>query len=157
MSHEVQLSPAASSSPLPPVVPPAGLFTVGPRQPSVGLGGGWRLISPPRPAQPPAAGAPLGFSLWPFAYIGGRFLLATAQYDASAISQMSFQAAATTMSAGTSTVSRYAEAAAGVPGRGLLRPDPRPAGTGLLPGTILSHRDNGTTRQVSIAACRHPG
>jgi Domain of unknown function (DUF929) len=49
----------------------------------------------------------------PFAYIGGRFLLATAQYDASAISQMSFQAAATTMSAGTSTVSRYAEAAAG--------------------------------------------
>ncbi len=49
----------------------------------------------------------------PFAYIGGRFLLTTAQYDASAISQMSFQAAADIMSSGTSAVSRHAEAAAG--------------------------------------------
>jgi len=49
----------------------------------------------------------------PFAYIGGKFLLTTAQYDASAISQMSFQAAASTMSSGTSPVSRHAEAAAG--------------------------------------------
>jgi hypothetical protein len=49
----------------------------------------------------------------PFAYIGGRFLLTTAQYDASAISQMSFQAAASIMSSGTGSVSRHAEAAAG--------------------------------------------
>lgn len=49
----------------------------------------------------------------PFAYIGGKFLLTTAQYDASAISQMSFQAAASIMSSGTSAVSRHAEAAAG--------------------------------------------
>jgi hypothetical protein len=49
----------------------------------------------------------------PFAYLGGRFLLTTAQYDASAISQMSFQAAATIMSSGTSPVSRHAQAAAG--------------------------------------------
>ncbi len=49
----------------------------------------------------------------PFAYIGGRFLLTTAQYDASAISQMSFQAAARVMSSGTDPVSRHAEAAAG--------------------------------------------
>ena len=49
----------------------------------------------------------------PFAYIGGRFLLTTAQYDASAISQMSFQAAASIMSSGTDPVSSHAEAAAG--------------------------------------------
>jgi Domain of unknown function (DUF929) len=49
----------------------------------------------------------------PFAYIGGEFLLTTAQYDASAISQMSFQAAASIMSSGISPVSRHAEAAAG--------------------------------------------
>jgi hypothetical protein len=49
----------------------------------------------------------------PFAYIGGKFLLTTAQYDASAISQMSFQAAASIMSSGTDPVSRHAEAAAG--------------------------------------------
>jgi hypothetical protein len=49
----------------------------------------------------------------PFAYVGGKFLLTTAQYDASAISQMSFQTAASTMSSGTSAVSRNAEAAAG--------------------------------------------
>jgi Domain of unknown function (DUF929) len=49
----------------------------------------------------------------PFAYIGGEFLLTTAQYDASAISQKSFQAAASIMSSGTSAVSRHAEAAAG--------------------------------------------
>ncbi len=49
----------------------------------------------------------------PFAYIGGRFLLTTAQYDASAISQMSFQAAASIISSGTSAVARHAEAAAG--------------------------------------------
>jgi len=49
----------------------------------------------------------------PFAYIGGKFLLTTAQYDASAISQMSFQAAVSIMSSGTDPVSRHAEAAAG--------------------------------------------
>ena len=49
----------------------------------------------------------------PFAYMGGTFLLTTAQYDASAISQMSFQAAARIMSSGTDPVSRHAEAAAG--------------------------------------------
>jgi hypothetical protein len=49
----------------------------------------------------------------PFAYIGGKFILTTAQYDASAISQMSFQAAATIMSSGTGPVSTHAEAAAG--------------------------------------------
>jgi hypothetical protein len=49
----------------------------------------------------------------PFAYIGGKFLLTTAQYDASAISQKSFQAAASIMSTATSAVSRHAEAAAG--------------------------------------------
>jgi hypothetical protein len=49
----------------------------------------------------------------PFAYIGGRFILTTGQYDASVISQMSFQAAASTMSSGNSAVSRNAEAAAG--------------------------------------------
>jgi hypothetical protein len=49
----------------------------------------------------------------PFAYVGGRFLLTTAQYDASALSQMSFQAAASIISSGTDPVSRHAEAAAG--------------------------------------------
>jgi hypothetical protein len=49
----------------------------------------------------------------PFAYMGGKFLLTTAQYDASAISQTSFQAAASIMSSGTDPVSRHAEAAAG--------------------------------------------
>ena len=52
------------------------------------------------------------FSL-PFAYIAGTFLLTTAQYDASAIAQTSFQAAASIMSSGTGPVSRHAEAAAG--------------------------------------------
>lgn len=49
----------------------------------------------------------------PFAYMGGKFLLTTAQYDASAISRMSFKAAASIMSSGTGQVSRHAEAAAG--------------------------------------------
>jgi Domain of unknown function (DUF929) len=49
----------------------------------------------------------------PFAYIAGTFLLTSAQYDASAISQTSFQAAASIMSSGTDPVSRHAEAAAG--------------------------------------------
>ena len=49
----------------------------------------------------------------PFAYIGGTFLLTTAQYDAGAISQMSFQDAARIMSSGTNPVSSHAEAAAG--------------------------------------------
>jgi hypothetical protein len=49
----------------------------------------------------------------PFAYIGGKFLLTTSQYDASAISQMSFQAAASVMTSGKSTVSKQVEAAAG--------------------------------------------
>lgn len=49
----------------------------------------------------------------PFAYMGGKFLLTTAQYDASATSGMSFQAAANVLTSGTSTVSRRAEAAAG--------------------------------------------
>ncbi|MDQ2875711.1 MAG: DUF929 family protein [Actinomycetota bacterium] len=50
----------------------------------------------------------------PFAYVGGRFLITTAQYDASAISQMSFQAAAASIiSSATDPVSRHAEAAAG--------------------------------------------
>jgi hypothetical protein len=49
----------------------------------------------------------------PFVYIGGRFILTTAQYDASAVSQMTFQAAARTISSGNGPVSRYAEAAAG--------------------------------------------
>ena len=49
----------------------------------------------------------------PFAYIGGKFLLTNAQYDASGISRMSFQAAVSIMSAGTSEVARHAEAAAG--------------------------------------------
>jgi hypothetical protein len=49
----------------------------------------------------------------PFAYIGGKFLLTAAQYDASAISQMSFQTAARVMSSGTGPVSLHAEAAAG--------------------------------------------
>ena len=49
----------------------------------------------------------------PFAYMGGKFLLTTAQYDASAISRMSFKAAASIMSSGTDPVSRHAEAAAG--------------------------------------------
>jgi hypothetical protein len=49
----------------------------------------------------------------PFAYLGGKFLLTTAQYSASTISQMSFKAAARTISSGTSPVSRHAEAAAG--------------------------------------------
>jgi hypothetical protein len=45
--------------------------------------------------------------------MGGKFLLTTAQYDASAISRMSFKAAASIMSSGTDPVSRHAEAAAG--------------------------------------------
>jgi hypothetical protein len=49
----------------------------------------------------------------PFAYMGGRFLLTTAQYDASAISQMSFRAAARIMASGRSAISKHAEAAAG--------------------------------------------
>ena len=39
--------------------------------------------------------------------------LTTAQYDAGAISQVSFQAAVRIMPSGTSPVSRHAEAAAG--------------------------------------------
>jgi hypothetical protein len=49
----------------------------------------------------------------PFAYIGGRFILTTAQFNASALSRMSFAAAASTVSAGTSTVAEDAQAAAG--------------------------------------------
>lgn len=49
----------------------------------------------------------------PFAYLGGRFILTTAQYDAGAISRMGFRAAASLMSSGTSAVSGHAEAAAG--------------------------------------------
>jgi len=49
----------------------------------------------------------------PFAYLGGRFLLTRAQYDASAISQMNFRTAARMMTSGKSAVSRHAEAAAG--------------------------------------------
>lgn len=46
----------------------------------------------------------------PFAYIGGKFVLTTAQYDAGTISRMSFRAAASIMSSGASAV-------AGAPGR----------------------------------------
>lgn len=49
----------------------------------------------------------------PFAYMGGKFLITGAQYDASAISQLNFQTAAETMTSGKSTVSEDAEAAAG--------------------------------------------
>jgi hypothetical protein len=49
----------------------------------------------------------------PFGYIGGKFLLTTAQYDASAISHLSFQAAAGLMTSGKTEVSRRVEAAAG--------------------------------------------
>jgi Domain of unknown function (DUF929) len=49
----------------------------------------------------------------PFAYIGGKFLITSAQYDASAISQMNFQTAVGIMTSGNSTVSKQAEAAAG--------------------------------------------
>jgi hypothetical protein len=49
----------------------------------------------------------------PFAYMGGKFLITSAQYDASAISQMKFQTAAGIMTSGKSTVSKHAEAAAG--------------------------------------------
>ena len=49
----------------------------------------------------------------PFAYLGGRFLLTSAQYDASALSRKTFQAAASIMSSGESPVSAHAEAAAG--------------------------------------------
>jgi hypothetical protein len=82
-------------------------------------GGEYPLLQPPTTQEmtmmnawdgPPYTATTLSL---PFAYIGGRFLLTTTQYDASAISQMSFQAAASTMSSGTSAVSRHAEAAAG--------------------------------------------
>jgi Domain of unknown function (DUF929) len=49
----------------------------------------------------------------PFAFIGGKFILTTAQYDAGTISGTNFQAAARIMTSGTSAVSRDAEAAAG--------------------------------------------
>jgi hypothetical protein len=50
----------------------------------------------------------------PFAYIGGKFLLlTTAQYDASAISHLSFQTAADLMTSGKTEVSKRVEAAAG--------------------------------------------
>jgi Domain of unknown function (DUF929) len=49
----------------------------------------------------------------PFAYIGGKFLITSAQYSASAISQMNFQTAAGIMTSGKTAVSRNAEAAAG--------------------------------------------
>jgi hypothetical protein len=93
----------------------------------------------------------------PFAYIGGKFLLTTAQYDASAISQMSFQAAASIMSSGTDPVSRHAEAAAGYLAADLCAPDPRPADVGLVPGIIQPHRDIGFAGQVSIASSDNSG
>ena len=49
----------------------------------------------------------------PFAYLGGKFILTSAQYDASALSNMSFQAAASIMAAGKAPVATHADAAAG--------------------------------------------
>jgi hypothetical protein len=49
----------------------------------------------------------------PFAYIGGKFLLTTSQYDASAISHLNFQTAADLMTSGKTEVSKRVEAAAG--------------------------------------------
>jgi Domain of unknown function (DUF929) len=49
----------------------------------------------------------------PFAYMGGKFLMTSAQYNASAISRMNFQTAVSVMTSGKSTVSRRVEAAAG--------------------------------------------
>jgi hypothetical protein len=82
-------------------------------------GGEYPLLQPPTPqevtimkAWDRAPYTTTALSL-PFTYIGGKFLLTTAQYDASAISRMSFQAAASIMSSATDPVSRHAEAAAG--------------------------------------------
>jgi hypothetical protein len=49
----------------------------------------------------------------PFAYIGGKFLLTSGQYDAGAISHMNFQTAAGIMTSDKTTVSKRVEAAAG--------------------------------------------
>jgi hypothetical protein len=49
----------------------------------------------------------------PFAYMGGKFLLTSAQYSATAISHLNFQTAAGILTSGKSTVSKNAEAAAG--------------------------------------------
>lgn len=49
----------------------------------------------------------------PFLYIGGKFLLSGFQYDADAIWQMSFQAAARAITSGATAVSKHLEAAAG--------------------------------------------
>jgi hypothetical protein len=49
----------------------------------------------------------------PFAYIGGKFIVTSAQYNAAAIASTSFATAAGIMTSGTSTVSRQVEAAAG--------------------------------------------
>jgi hypothetical protein len=82
-------------------------------------GGEYPLLQPPTPQEMTIMNAwdrapytTINTSL-PFAYIDGRFLLTTAQYDASSISQASFQVAASIMSSGARAVSRHAEAAAG--------------------------------------------
>jgi hypothetical protein len=86
----------------------------------------------------------------PFAYIAGKFLLTTAQYDGRHLAdellgrrphhvlrhQPSFQAR---------------RSGRRLPGRRPLRPDPRPSDASLLAGTIQPHRDNGIAGQVSIA------
>jgi hypothetical protein len=49
----------------------------------------------------------------PFAYIGGKFIFTSAQYNAAAIARTSFATAAGIMTSGTSAVSKQVEAAAG--------------------------------------------
>jgi hypothetical protein len=49
----------------------------------------------------------------PFAYLGGEFLLTSAQYDAGPISKLNFQTAAGLLTSGKSAVSKRLEAAAG--------------------------------------------
>ena len=49
----------------------------------------------------------------PFAYIGGKFIVTSAQYNAGAIASMNFATAARIMTSGTSAVSKQVEAAAG--------------------------------------------
>lgn len=49
----------------------------------------------------------------PFAYLGGKYLLTTTQYDASALSKTNFQTATHIMTSGTSAVAEHAQAAAG--------------------------------------------
>ena len=49
----------------------------------------------------------------PFAYIGGKFIVTSAQYNAAAIAGMNFATAAGIMTSGTSAVSKQVEAAAG--------------------------------------------